>query len=293
VRYLFLTLILLGQVAMGTTLDFIEVKGVKVPLIHEEDRRLPIISMQLVFRNSGSIKDGANPGLAKLSAKMMNEGSKKRGSIGFAEALDARAIHLSAHAGTETFVFEMGALKEEFDTAISLLTELVEEPNLTQESLKKTKTITIGGLTRKENDYDYVANVALKEILFKGTPLQHPTDGTKESIEAISLENIQNFAEGHGELKRAILVIGGDISLEDAKIKGAKVLSSFKVGTTGVLERFEASMTPKEEVLKRKTEQAYIYFGSPYNMQVGDEEYYKSRVATFILGAGGFGSRLM
>ena len=292
-RHLFITFILLGQVLMATTLDYIEVDGVKVPLIHEEDTRLPIISMQLVFRNSGSIKDGAQPGLAKLSARMMNEGSKKRGSIGFAEALDARAIHLSAHAGTETFIFEMEALKEEFDTAIALLTELVAEPNLTEESLKKSKTITIGALTRKENDYDYVANVALKGVLFKGTPLAQPSDGTKESLEAITVKDVRTFAEGHGELKRAILVIGGDISLEDAKIKGARVLSSFKAGSEGALERFEASMHPVEDILKRKTEQAYIYFGSPYNMNVGDSDYYKSRVATFILGAGGFGSRLM
>ena len=278
---------------MATTLDYIEVNGTKVPLIHEEDTRLPIISMQLVFRNSGSIKDGTHPGLAKLSARMMNEGSKKRGSTGFAEALDARAIHLSAHAGTETFVFEMGALKEEFDTAIALLSELVDEPNFTEESLKKTKTITIGSLTRKENDYDYVANVALKGLLFKGTPLAHPSDGTKESLEAITLEDVRSFAQGHGELKRAILVVGGDISLKEAKRKGAQVLSSFKAGNEGTLERFEASASAKELVLKRKTEQAYIYFGAPYNMNVGDAEYFKSRVATFILGAGGFGSRLM
>ena len=278
---------------MGTTLDYIDVNGTKVPLIHEEDKRLPIISMQLVFRNSGSIKDGKHPGLAKLSARMMNEGSRKRGSIGFAKALDERAIHLSTHAGTETFVFEIGALKEEFDLGSDLLAELVAGPNFTTESLQKTKTVTIGGLTRKENDYDYVANVALKSVIFEGTPLANPASGTVESIEAISLEDIETFAKEHGSLKNAIIVIGGDISLEEAKIKAAKVLSSFKPGKEGTLEHYVVSAVSKEEILKRKTEQAYIYFGSPYHMQVGDDEYYKSRVATFILGAGGFGSRLM
>jgi predicted Zn-dependent peptidase len=33
--------------------------------------------------------------------------------------------------------------------------------------------------------------------------------------------------------------------------------------------------------------------GFPFDMQVGDEEYYKARVAIFVLGSSGFGSRLM
>jgi zinc protease len=278
---------------MATTLDFIELDGVKVPLIYEEDRRLPIVSMQLVFRDSGSIEDGVHPGLAKLSARMMNEGSKSRGSIGFAKALDARAIQLSAHTGVETFVFEMGALKEEFPEGVALLKELLAEPNLLQKSLQKVKAVAIGSLTRKENDYDYVADIALKSLLFKGTPLADPGAGTVESVEKITLSDVEAFITRHLVQKRAIAVIGGDISLDDAKAKMAEMLEALPVGAEGELPHYDAAEQPKEELLKRTTEQAYLYFGSPYHMKAGDEEYYKARVAAFILGAGGFGSRLM
>ncbi|MDD5118372.1 MAG: insulinase family protein, partial [Sulfuricurvum sp.] len=44
-RLLFFTILLLGQALMASTLDFVEVKGVKVPVIFEEDKRLPIVSM--------------------------------------------------------------------------------------------------------------------------------------------------------------------------------------------------------------------------------------------------------
>jgi predicted Zn-dependent peptidase len=47
------------------------------------------------------------------------------------------------------------------------------------------------------------------------------------------------------------------------------------------------------DTIIKKTEQAYIYFGSPYHLHVNSDEYYKARVATYILGTGGFGSRLM
>jgi zinc protease len=278
---------------MATTLDFIKVDGVKVPLIHEEDDRLPIVSMQLIFRDSGSIEDGAHPGLAKLSARMMNEGSKSRGSIGFAKALDARAIQLSAHTGVETFVFEMGALKEEFAEGVTLLRELVSEPNLNKESLQKVKAVATGSLTRKENDYDYVADIALKSLLFEGTPLANPGAGTVESVEKIALSDVEAFIARHLVKQRAIIVIGGDISLDDAKAKVAEILEALPEGEEGELPHYGAAEEPKEKLLKRKTEQAYLYFGSPYHMKAGDEAYYKARVAAFILGAGGFGSRLM
>ena len=111
---------------MASTLEYIEVKGVKIPFIHEEDKRLPIVSMQLVFTGSGSIDEGKSAGLARVSAKMMNEGTLKRGAVGFADALDARAIQLSTNAGNESFVIELGTLKEEFDTGLSLMAELLK-----------------------------------------------------------------------------------------------------------------------------------------------------------------------
>jgi len=276
-----------------TTVEQVEVNGVRVPMIFEKDTRLPIVSMQLVFQKSGSIEDGDNAGLAKVAASMLNEGTKQRGAVGFAEALDARAIQLSVHAGTETMVFEVGALKEEFDDAVVLLDELLESPNLGETALKKVKTTTVGALSRKENDYDYVANRELKKILFAGTPLAHPASGTVKSVEAMQLPQIQTFIDNHLQLSRAIIVVGGDINLETAKRDVKKLLGSLPVGTLDSLGYYPASADEKTELLKRKTEQAYIYFGAPFDMKVGDPEHYISRVAMFILGSGGFGSRMM
>ncbi len=286
-------LLLIQGITLATQIDFIEVKGVKVPLIYEEEKRLPIVSMQLVFRNSGSITDEQHAGLAKLSAKMMNEGTLELGSIGFAKALDAKAIHLSAHTGTETFVMEMGSLKEEFASGVELLSSLFKEPNLTEESLQKVKAVTIGSIVRKENDYDYVANHALKAILFKDTPLANPSIGTKESVEAVTLKDTQLFLKEHLVLSRAIAVVGGDISLQDVKKKLEQLLDVLEVGQSAKLPHYDVAKEAGEKTLLRTTEQAYLYFGTPYAMRVGDEDNYKARVATFILGTGGFGSRLM
>ncbi|BDY13496.1 peptidase M16 [Hydrogenimonas cancrithermarum] len=278
---------------MSAVLDKIEINGVDVPLIFEEERLLPIASMQVVFRYSGSLADGEHPGLAKFSARMMNEGTETLGSTGFAKALEERAISLSAHAGTETFVFELTSLKEEFEKGVDLFEDLLRAPNLTDESFKKVQTTTIGSLMRKESDYDYQASLLLKKALFEGTPLAHPADGTVQDIEALRLEKVREFLKKHLVLRRAIVVIGGAMTIEEAKAYVKEALKPLKRGETEPLPFYEASGAGKTVVEEKLTEQAYIYFGAPFKMRVDDPQSYKAKVAAFILGSSGFGSRLM
>jgi zinc protease len=288
-----IAILVTGQLLMANVIETLDVDGVKVPLIFEAQSRLPMVSMQLVFTDGGAITDGAEPGLARLSAKMMNEGTLSDGSVGFAKQLDARAIQMSAHAGNETFVFELGALKEEFPTAVTMLAKLLKEPNLTEESLQRVKAVTQGALKRKENDYDYVANQALKSMLFADTPLAQPAMGTEASVAAISLDAVKGFLKSRLVRSRAIVVIGGDISLDAAKTLIEPILKALPEGEAGELGYYSVQGKPAEEILERETEQAYIYFGSPYDMRVDDEDAHMARVATYILGTGGFGSRLM
>jgi len=293
-KYLAVIILFLGHTLMASTLEFIEVKGVKVPFIYEEDKRLPIVSMQVVFTGSGSIDEGNNGGLARLSAKMMNEGTLKRGAVGFADALDAHAIQLSTNAGSETLVMELGTLRDEFDTGLSLMSELLRSPNLTKETLEKVKTLTMSDIARKEADFDTVASDELKAILFEGTPIATPNIGTKDSIEKIKLKNIETFLEEKMVLSNVLVVIGGDLDLSEAQQKVTKLLSPLAVGKASPARHYEPRKSPKESVLKRpQTQQAYLYFGAPFAMNEGDPEFYKARVAMFVLGSSGFGSRLM
>ena len=279
---------------MAATVNYIDVKGVKIPLIFEEEKRLPIVSMQLVFRNAGTITDTEKTeGLAKISSKMMNEGTLSLGSNGFATALDSKAIQLSASVGTETFVVEYGSLKDQFEEGTKLFSSLLKEPNLTKKSLDKVKTDIIGTLSAKENDFDYVADNALKSILFEGTPLALPDLGTVSSVKKIKLSQVEKFLKQHLVLSNMIIVMGGDITLEEAKKKAVILASNLEVGKATSIKHYETSDAQKEKIIKRETQQAYLYFGSPYDLSVSDKDNYKARVATYILGTGGFGSRLM
>lgn len=265
----------------------------KSAVIFEKEAYLPIVSMQLIFENSGSIEDGEKAGLAKVVAKLLGEGTKALGAVAFAEKLDAKAIHISAHTGTETFVFELSSLKEQFDEAVTAFQSLLKDPNFTQKSLDKVKKSVIGSLMQKENDFDYVASQALKSLLFKGTVLEHPSSGTVKSIESITLKDVKAFFASHIVKKRAIAVVGGDIAEDKAKKAVASLIDLLDEGSSVPLAKVAVRKSAKSETLHRDTKQAYIYFGAPFDLSVDSPDYYKARVALYILGTGGFGTRLM
>jgi len=292
-KRLVLILLILGNIIMAATIDEIKVKNLKVPLIFEDDKRLPLVTMQFIFKNSGSVADGTKAGLAKFSSKIMNEGTKKLGSSKFAEALESRAIHISASTGKETFVLELSCLSEEFDEGLKYFAMLLSDPNLSEESLKKVKTTTLGSLARKENDFDYIASNELKVLLFEGNVLANPSAGTIESVKSIVLKDVKEFLSKNMVSSKLIVAVGGDIDIEAGKEKISKIIELLPKGRSNKIVRYEASKEAKEKIVLKETQQAYIYFGSPYNISVDSEDYYKARVAVFILGSGGFGSRLM
>jgi predicted Zn-dependent peptidase len=224
---------------------------------------------------------------------MMSEGTKKDGSEAFADALEAKAIHISASAGKETFVLELSCLKEQLDEALGFYSALLLDPNLTDDVLAKVKKTTIGSLSRKENDYDYVAANELKAILFEGTVLANPSAGTPKSIESITLSDIKTFLQAHLVRSRLIVVAGGDIEPKSFSAKIVPIINALEQGKSSDVSNYAIRKTPTEKKLLRDVEQAYIYFGSPYHMSDDSKEAYKAKVAMYILGAGGFGSRLM
>jgi predicted Zn-dependent peptidase len=292
-KFIFVLIILLEGVLVSSSLESVKIGSNSVPLIYEEDKNLPIVTMQLVFQNSGSLFDGKKTGIANMSAKLLNEGTKKLGSVGFATALEDNAIHLGVDIGRETLVIELSALKEKFGEGVKLLKSLLLDPNLSEDTLNKVKLLTKATLERKESDFDYLANRNLYKILYKDTPLANPSLGTMESVSKIKLDDIKEFIKEHLILDEAIAIIGGDLDNKEAKTYAKDVLEVLKNGKKFDLPHFKVTNEPKRQELKKQTKQAYVYFGAPYSVDVNSSDRYISKVAMFILGSSGFGSRMM
>ena len=123
--------------------------------------------------------------------------------------------------------------------------------------------------------------------------MEFPTTGTLDSIEKINAENLRFFISNAFVIKKAIGLIGGDISKKESELFLKNVLEKLPVGEPEEPHLILLPERPLEKIEYKKTKQAYIYFLSPLNMSFNDPEYYKMRLAIFILGSSGFGSRLM
>ena len=277
---------------MAAQLLKVKVDSIEVPIIFEKDNRLPLTTVEFIFKNSGYLSSN-RAGLVSLSASLLNEGTKKDGALEFAKELENRAINLSANSGRETFVFTIEALKVQFQYGLKKLIELLKEPNYTEDTLKKIIKKRLAQLQRKKDDYDYIAANGLRSLLFKGTPLAMPKLGNEDTIKSLSLNDLKEFINTHLLLNNLIVVVGGDFDENEVKNLTKEFASNLKSGDVKQIKRFIAldEMLTKERI--EPTKQAYIYFGAPYNMDINNTEKVVGKVASFILGSSGFGSRLM
>jgi len=291
-KKIIIILMVLQGVLMAEMVKEIKIKDASVPVVFEEGKYIPIVSMQLVFENAGHLSN-TKDGLADMAAKLLNEGTAKEGSVGFATKLDTHAVDISSHVGRESFVIEVSALKSEFAYAVERLKELLKDPNYTEEAMEHVKRQKIGWLTQKKSDFDYIAASKLRETLFKGAALAKPYNGTLESVKEISLADVKTFIQTHLGYNNTIAVVGGDIAFADAEKYTKEILTLLPKVKEGAIEKVKASAKKETVLIEEDTQQAYIYFGSPFDYSYEEKDQYKAKIAEYLLGGAGFGSRLM
>ncbi|MCZ0772710.1 insulinase family protein [Campylobacter hepaticus] len=270
-------------------MQFLEVNQSKIPFIFEENTDLPIVILRLVFRNCGRSYDKI-AGTAKIFARILNEGVDDK----FFKDLEFKAINLEANSGFESLEINLSCLKENFNFALSSLEKLFLKPRIEEKILEKLKINALGELASKNSDFDYLAKKLLNQELFEYEEFQSPNDGNEKSISTISLKDLRDFYEKHINLSSLVVVLGGDLQEQKAKEYMLKFLVKLPVGKLNIQKTYELSKVIKDKILVRKeSEQAYIYFATPFFANLEDKDLYLAKIALFVLGQGGFGSRIM
>lgn len=278
---------------MAIEMKSLQVNGVEIPVIYEKSAQLPLFYTQLVFKGAGGINNGKALGLSDIVSSLLNEGTKTLGVTKFSQKLEEKALTLSAGSGVETLSFTLSGMSAMQKDGIGLLKELLKNPNFTQKALDKVKENSLVAILEKESDYDYQANRLLKSMLFKGSALEFPLSGTQESIAKITLQEVEKFYNEFVNLNSLILIVGGDMEFEEVAKELKEALKNLPEGKKISLKPIEAKDTKQIKHLNKETQQAYIYFGAPLNVGNLQKELALIKVASFVLGGGGFGSRMM
>ena len=258
-----------------------EICGYKVPLVYELDESLGLVSLRLVFKNAGKIACKI-PGTAYLLARVLEEGAK--GDADFCKKLEIKGIELSAQTGTESFSISLLCLKEHFAYALNMLNELLSAPKFEPECFELVKTKTLGYISASKSNLDHQAKLMLNKLIFENHPFGFSKRGDEESLAKIELSDVVSFFKENLILENLFIVLGGNAKVEELKLDFVNRGEQKHFGNAYI-----QSDLYKE--LKMPSEQAYIYFAAPFH--VASNKHYKAKVATFILGSSGFGSRLM
>ncbi len=278
---------------MAIEMKSLQVGGVEIPVIYEQNTQLPLFYVQLVFKGAGGVSNGKNLGLSDITSSLLNEGTKALGVTKFSQKLEEKALSLSAGSGFETLSFTLSGMSAMQKDGIGFLKELLKNPNFTQKALDKVKESALVAILEKESDYDYQASRMLKSMLFKGSPLEFPLSGTQESIAKITLQEVEKFYYQYVNLNSLTLIVGGDMEFDNIaqELKGA--LEALPQGKVASLKPIVANDGKQIRHSNKETQQAYIYFGAPLNVGDLQKELALIKVASFVLGGGGFGSRMM
>ncbi len=257
-------------------------------------KELPMLDIQLVFA-AGSARDGDKPGVAMLTSNMLNKGADGLNADQLAEAFESVGAQFSSGSGMErsTLGLRTVTLKEEQEKALETWLKVLGKPEFPEKDFKRSKKQALIGLQAEKQDPGSLASKAFYENLYGSHPYASPENGTEESINAITIEDLKTFYTKHYVAKNAILAIVGDISRKHAEALANTVSKTIKTGEKAAAIPKVTPLTEAKTVrINFPSSQSHVYIGQTGNKR-GDKDYFTLYLGNHVLGGSGFTSRLM
>ena len=257
-----------------------------------EDHANPLLAMNFAFAGGAELDPPGKSGLANLAASTMDEGAGGLDSQTFQQRLSDNSIKLRFKAGLDTFGGTLKTLTETEDMAFDMLRQALSAPRFDDEPVARLKSQISSGIRRDSERPGMVAFNTLFEGFFPGHGYALRSDGTEQSVAAITTADLRGFVAAR--LGRDNLKIGvvGDITPERL---GALLDFTFGVlpeTSDGVHAR---EVTPKVSgrlrVIEKDLVQSTIVFGHA-GPKRNDADYYATLIMNHILAGGSFTSRL-
>lgn len=256
-----------------------------------EDHTLPMIAMTVAFPAGSAYDPAAKPGLAAFTANLLDEGAGKLNSTQFQTALSNRAIKLSIAPERDWLVISLVTLSDNARDAFQLLGMALSRPRFDAEAINRVRAQTLSGLAQDNEDPANVAGKGFAAAYFHNHPYGHPISGTPQSVAAIGAGDLKGFAAGHWLRSDMRISVAGDVD--------EKTLAGLLNLAFGALPARPAPALPPVgrvgqsgvEIIPMPVPQPTAIFGEPGLLRA-DRDFIPGYVANYILGGGGFSSRL-
>ena len=257
-----------------------------------ESRVVPIIDVQVDFAAGGAYAPADKAGLAGLVRGLLDAGAGELDEEKMADRLADSGALLGGGADKDRASVSLRTLSSarEREAALALMRLILQQPSFPAAVLDREKARTIAGIREADTRPASIAAKRFAAALYPGHPYgQVPT---AESVERISREDLLAFYRAHYGARRAVVSIIGDLSRGEAEALAQEL-------TAGLPDAPEKVSLPDTALPARGTvridhpaTQAHILLGLPA-VRRGDPDYIPLLVGNYILGGGGFVSRLM
>jgi zinc protease len=251
----------------------------------------------------GSLRAGSHfepkdkPGLARLTAEMLKRGTRRRGKLELAGALESVGADVDFDAEVFAVRVRARALAADFPALAATLAEMLREPSFPAEELEKLKQQTIAAVREKQSDTGWRAYERLTQTLFdeRHPFYTHAGERLVESIASITVEDVRGFYERFYGGRTLILSAAGGINSGEA----ARVLREAFEGFGGpgdaeveVTDPEPPAAARREVVLVRDKANVDVLLGTAAPLRRDASDYYAAMLANRALGESTLSSRL-
>jgi zinc protease len=287
----------LTVVFSGGTSEAMDIKRVRSPGGIEawlvENHTNPLISMRFAFRGGAAQDPADKEGVAYFVSGMMDEGAGSLDSIAFQERLQGLAMKLDFDAGRDVMLGNVQMLTANRDEGFDLLRQALTAPRFDPEAIERVRAQILAGLKFDENDPEEVASLAWDRMAFPGHPYGRPIKGTTTSIAAISRDDLNSYVERVYAREKLVISVVGDI---DAATLGPLLDKTFGAlpEHSKLVPVADATppLGPQREIIEMDVPQSVAQFGHR-GFARKDDDFIAAYVLNYIIGGGGFSSRLM
>ena len=267
---------------LGKPSTFTLKNGLKVIVV--ENKKLPRAYASLDVDNYPDF-EGDIKGVSSLVSALMGNGTKNQSKDDFNEEVDYMGASLSLSAGGGY----ASSLKKYFPRIMEMMSDGLLNPLFTQEEFLKERNILIDGIKSAQKSVPDIAS-QVGDKLFYGANHPYGEYPTIQTVENITLEDVQNYYSTYAKPNNAYLTIVGDVDYKEIK---KLVTSLFKGWKKGKLPEYE--MPTVNDVSKNEINfvdmsnavQSEITVGNIINISMADPDYFALRLANQILGGSG------
>jgi zinc protease len=271
---------------------FVTPNGLTVVVL--EQHFLPIVEVHALVKSGSAQDPPEKAGLANLVASLLDEGTTSRTSKQLAEQIDFVGGALEVKAAEDYTTASVRVLKKDVELGFTLLADILQHPAFLKPEFERIRSQILGEMASDNDDPGHVAMKAFNQLVFHGHPYRWPLNGTEESLNKITHADVVGFYTREYAPSQMILTIVGDVTAEQITGFVQTHFGGWKKASPPPRSAKSAPPIDKKTVqlIEKDLTQSNVILGHG-GISRTNPDFYAVTVMNYILGAGGFSSRLM